>query len=77
MLKYLGVDVKYKKNGSFELIQPFLIERLLKLIGLNGDSTINTRDRPEVKPILHKDHKGLPRKYNWKYRQAIGKLKEC
>ena len=22
---YFGVDVKYKENGSFELVQPFLI----------------------------------------------------
>ena len=73
--KYLGVNVKYKKNGSFELIQPFLIERFLKLMGLDGDSTVNTRDTHAVKPILHKDHKGLPRKHNWNYRQAIGMLK--
>ena len=72
--KYLGVDVKYKKNGSFELIQPFLIERFFKLIGLDGDSTVNTRDTPAVKPILHKDLKGLPRKHTWNHRQAIGML---
>ena len=34
LTKYLGVDVKYKKDGNFELLQPFLIQRILDLIGV-------------------------------------------
>ena len=63
LIKYLGIDIKYKMNGLFELVQPFLIERFLKLIGLDGDAKVNTKKTPAVKPLLHKDHKGLPRKH--------------
>ena len=32
LTKYLGVDVKYKANGNFELTQPFLIQRIIDLL---------------------------------------------
>ena len=32
LTKYLGVDVKYRKNGEFELTQPFLIQRIIDLL---------------------------------------------
>ena len=72
--KYLGVDVKYKDNGHIELIQPFLIQRIIDLLGLEGDSTHNTKPTPATKPLLHKDLLGEPRRNTWNYRQAVGML---
>ena len=74
LTKYLGVDVKYRKKGSIELIQPFLIQRIIDLLGIEGDSTCNTRPTPAVKPLLHKDLRGEARKNKWNYRQAVGML---
>ena len=35
---------------------------------------MNSRNTPVIKPLLHKDLEGLPRKHQWNYRQAIGML---
>ena len=73
--KYLGVDVLYDKNGGFELVQPFLIERVLDVLGIKtSEGNCNTRPTPAVKPLLHKDLEGLPRNNTWNYRTAIGML---
>jgi len=74
LTKYLGVDVKYKANGNFELTQPFLIQRIIDLLGVEGESVYNTRPTPATKPLLHKDNMGDARKQNWNYRTAIGML---
>lgn len=56
LTEYLGADVKYKEGGSFGIAQPFLIERVMNLLGMNkNDSQCNTRPTPAVKPLLHKD----------------------
>ena len=73
--KYLGVDVKYKENGSFELKLPFLIQRIIDLLGITSNGSVcNTRPTPVVKPLLHKDLEGLPRNNMWNYRTAIRML---
>ena len=60
--KYLGVDVKRKKNGELELVQPFLIERILTLLGMKEESVQNSKPTPAVKPLLNKDLSGENRK---------------
>ena len=70
--RYLGVDIVKKKDGSFELRQPFLIERCLKAMEI--DDKMNPKSAPATKPLLHKDKDGDPRKYSWNYRQVIGML---
>ena len=46
-MKYLGDDVKYDKKGGFELVQPYLIERTIDLLGINSnESNCNTRQVP-------------------------------
>jgi len=72
--KYLGVDVKYKDKGQIELVQPFLIQRIIDLLGLEKDSTHSPRPTPATKPLLHKDLLGEKRKNTWNYRQAVGML---
>ena len=72
--KYLGVDVKYKSKGNIELIEPFLIQRIIDLLGLESEGTHNTKSTLATKLLLHKDLKGENRKNNWTYRQAVGML---
>ena len=65
--KYLGVDVREKQNGYFELIQPFLIQRIIDLLGIKGESVHNTKSTPAVKSLLRKDLRGKKRKNTWNY----------
>jgi len=76
LTKYLGVDVKYREQGGFELVQPFLIQRIIELLKLDDEDLgrYNTRPTPAVKPLLCKDLSGEDRKHNWNYRKAIGML---
>jgi hypothetical protein len=57
----------------FELLQPFLIERITSFLGI-ADGKTNERLTPVEKPLLNKDTLGVPRKYDWEYRGAIGML---
>ena len=70
--RYLGVDVKRKKDGSIELTQPHLIQRIMSL--LNVTEEVNSKPTPVMKPLLGKDLDGLKRKAEWNYRQAVGML---
>jgi len=72
--KYLGVDVKKKKDGGLELVQPFLIERILTLLGIKDDKMHNSKPTPAVRPLLNKDLNGEKRENSWNYRTAIGML---
>ena len=65
LTKYLGEDVKYKQDGSMELVQPFLIERIIELLNLGSDEggKFNSRPTPTVKPLLCKDLDGEKRKH--------------
>jgi hypothetical protein len=69
--QYLGVDIKKLNKNSFEMRQPFLIEKILNVFE-NDDS--NPRKVPALKDPLHKDEEGPPRKYSWNYRSVIGML---
>ena len=71
--KYLGVNIKQNDESSFKLSQPFLIERITSFLGI-ADGKTNKRLTPVGKPLLNKDTLGIPRKYDWEYRGAIGML---
>ena len=76
LTKYLGVDVKHRKQGGFELIQPFLIKRVIDLLKLDDEDLgkYNTKPTPAVKPLLCKNLSGEERKHRWNDRKAIGML---
>ena len=68
--KFLGIDIKHIDKNKFEISHPFLIERIVKLLGLKEnefevDST--SRQTPVGKPILNKCLEGKPIKLSWKY----------
>ena len=71
--KYLGMNIKQIDANAFELSQPFLIERITTFLGI-ADGKTNEKLTPVGKPLLNKDLNGVPRKYDWEYRRAIGML---
>ncbi len=72
---YLGVEVvKHENRNAIELKQKFLIERILKAVDLDKDMIGASKPSPVIKPLLHKDLDGLPRKYDWNYRSLVGML---
>ena len=70
--KYLRVDTQRHENGVYKLTEVHLIQRFLDVIGVPPET--NSRETSVIKPVLHKDLEGLPRKHSWNYRQAIGML---
>jgi hypothetical protein len=50
-----------------------LIKRITKFLGINNGKT-NDKLTPVGKPLLINDLDGVPQKYEWDYRGAIGML---
>ena len=71
--KYLGVDISQVNGTSFQLTQPFLIEHITQLLGINNGKT-NKKLSPVGRPLSNKDLNRVPRKYTWDYWAAIGML---
>ena len=71
--KYLGIDIKRKKDGSVSLTQPNLQRGIVEAIP--GISSSNPKYTPAIaKELLHKDLEGQKRKCGWNYRSIIGML---
>ena len=70
--RYLGLVIDRKEDNSFEIRQPFLIDRILKLLEI--DDKVNSKSTPVSKPLLHKDKEAPPRVRKWNYRAAVGML---
>ena len=73
LARFLGVEIEYCKDGTINMIQSHLIQRILNLCGVKRNE-VNGGDNPVAKPILHKDLTGLKRKHSWIYRSAVGML---
>ena len=50
-----------------------MIEHIVSFLGIDKGRT-NEQETPVGKPLLNKDLNGVPRKYTWEYRAAIGML---
>ena len=72
---YLGVQMKIdKESETVSMTQPFLIARIVELLG-DAVKDANVKATPAVfKEILHKDDDSPDRKQSWNYRSAIGML---
>jgi hypothetical protein len=72
---YLGVKMNIdKEKNTVSMTQPFLIDRIIELLG-DAVKDANVKSTPAVyKEILHKDDDGPERKQSWNYRSAIGML---
>ena len=75
--KFLGIEITKLGPDSFELSQPYLIDRLLQFLGLCNNvfaTAANPSSTPVAKGLLHRDLAGKPRKHSWKYWTAVGML---
>ena len=75
--KFLGIEITQIDNSSYELSQPFLIDRIvnfLRLCNNQFETDANPSSTPVAKGLLHRDLAGKPRKLKWKYRTAVGML---
>lgn len=70
--RYLGMEIQRNTDKSFEIKQPFLIDRILSLLEI--DDKVNPKNTPVSKPLLHKDKEAAPRARSWNYRAVIGML---
>ena len=72
---YLGVEAKFcKETDTVTLSQPYLIKRIIEVMGASINEA-NTKSTPPVyKEILHKDEEVPDRKLGWKYRSVVGIL---
>jgi len=55
-------------DNSFELSQPFFINRIMNFLGLCNnefETDANSTSTPVAKGLLHCDLDGKPRKYTW------------
>ena len=74
MNKFLGIEITHNEDSSFEMSQPFLIDRLLYVLGLGENEFDTSTTTPVSKGLLHRDLSGKPRKLSWKYRTAVGMM---
>jgi hypothetical protein len=75
--KFLGTEIKEITRIKFELSQPFLIKRIVNLLGLGQnkfDVQTKTKITPVGKHLLNKDLEGKLCMKDWKYCIAIGML---
>ena len=75
--KFLGIEITKLNSSSFELAQPFLNDCLLQFLGLCNNSfetDANSSSTPVAKGLRHCDLADKLRKYNWRYRTAVGLL---
>ena len=75
--KFLGIEITLNEDSSFELSQPFQIDRHLSFLGLCSNeyqTDSNKSATPFAKGLLHLDLSIKPRKLSWKYRTDVGML---
>lgn len=70
---FLGIDIHKNKDGSIELLQTGLIDRIIKAVNLNHDD-VTIRLEPAAKEPLGKDENGPPRREDWSYPSLVGML---
>jgi hypothetical protein len=68
---YLGIDIKCHPDGSMELTQPGLIQKIITSAGLEENSA--THVTPATN-LLHDDLSGPEREHTWNYRAIVGML---
>ncbi len=68
---YLGINIQHHPDGSLELVQPDLIQKIITAAGLESNSTQHDTSSTA---ILHEDPDGSDREHTWSYHAIIGML---
>ena len=70
---FLGIDIVKKDDGTIELLQMGLIDRILEMLDLDGERVL-TKPTPAVTETIGKDENGPPRKELWNYASLVGMM---
>ena len=70
---FLGINIHHHDDGSIELLQTGLIDRIIAGLNLDDPETKVKSTPARVEPLL-KDENGPPRKEHWNYASIIGML---
>ena len=71
---YLGVNIKKNPDGTFELLQSHLVEKIINHVRLTVTASLRAREAHDWKSLLHKDKYSLGRKCVCNLRAAVGML---
>jgi hypothetical protein len=72
---YLGTRFTRRKDGSIELSQPRMVNRIFEMVGIDPESKTKMHDTPAVDSrLLDNDPDGEPRLQKWNYRSVVGSL---
>ena len=66
------MNIKRNVDGTFELFQSHLIDKIINNIGLTVSTSLKRKETPIGKPFINKDSSGIARKGIWNYRGAVG-----
>jgi hypothetical protein len=70
---FLGIDIRRNEDGTIELLQTGLIDRILAALNMI-DADVTIRQEPAAKEPLGKDVEGPQRKESWSYPSLIGMM---
>ena len=73
---HLVVNIKKDSDGTLELSQLYLVEKIINHVGLELSASIKSRDTPTVKPLLYKGESSTERICVWNYRATVGMLSD-
>jgi hypothetical protein len=72
---YLGTRFTKHADGSIELSQPRMVNRVLKMVGIGTQSKTKMHNTPAIDScLLDDDPNSAPRIQKWKYRSVVGSL---
>ena len=72
---YLGTRFTRHPDGSIELSQPHMVNRILEMVGITSHSNTKMHDTPALdSKLLDNDPEGAARVQSWDYRSVVGSL---
>ena len=71
---YLGVNIERKRDNTFKLSQPHLIQSILNNLNLDKDNVKGCATPALSTKILHTDLEGVPFDNQFNYQRVVGKL---
>ena len=71
---YLGVNIKKNSYGAFELLQSYLVEKIINHVRLTLYESLKSIEKPAGKLPLHKDEYIIRSKFICNYRRVVGML---
>ena len=62
---YLGVNIKKKSDGTLKFSHSHLVKKIINRAVLTLSMSLNFRETPEGKPLIHKDENIITRNCPW------------